>query len=243
MNMSDSLPFLPQTESVDFYPYDAADFLLHKVDLEKVIDLGKSTHFGALEPPPPLFEPILKELLVSGFVVTMRFNHCIPLDSDIPEIVLNGRHAAWGVRDADALTLGFDMAARPDTTHRGLENVNPSEDMDTVWLSTLGFALSDGLMLCGPADPPADVVKDFQLGEDQLVVTELLVNVWEPGRSLAPWLQFTQQGSDAVLRVDERGRGDFSDALQMTLEDFYRHNPHITNLGADDLRQLGGFDL
>ena len=243
MNISDSLPFMPQTESLDLYPNDAADFLLHKVDWEKVIDLGKSTHFGALEPPPPLFDPVLKELQISGSVVTMSFDHSMALGGDIPEITLNGRRAELVVLDEDALTLGFDMAARPDTTHRGLENVNPSEDMDTVWLSTMGFALSDGLMLCGPTDPQAGVVKDFQLGEDQLMVTELLVDVWEPGRSLAPWLQFTQQGADGVLRVDELGRGDFSDALQMTLEDFYHHNPHITNLGADDLRQLGGFDL
>ncbi|MDZ7813572.1 MAG: hypothetical protein U5L74_10800 [Ideonella sp.] len=46
-----------------------------------------------------------------------------------------------------------------------------------------------------------------------------------------------------MLRIDDSGQGDFQDALQMTLEDFYRHNPHITNLGADELRQVGGFDL
>lgn len=243
MNMTDPTEALPPAESINLYPNESAAFLLQKVDWEKVIELGKSSEFGPLEPTAPSLEPALKQLQISGTALTMTFEHRMPWGSEIPEITLNGRRAELLVLDQDALTLGFDMATRPDITPTGRGNVNLSDDMDTVWLSTMGFALSDGVMLCGPAEAPSGGVKDFLLGEDQLVLTELLVDVWEPGQSLEPWLQFTQQGADGVLRVDESGQGDFRDALQMTLEDFYRHNPHITNLGADELRQVGGFDL
>lgn len=243
MNIPIPLEALAHMESIELYPNESAAFLLQKVDWEKVIELGQSTEFGTLTPMAPLPEPALKQVQISGTALTMTFEHRMPWASELPEITVNGRRAELLVLDCDALTLGFDMAARPDTTTTGRLNVNLNDDMDTVWLSTMGYALSDGVMLCGPTEPPSGVVKDFQLGEDQLVLTELLLDVWEPGQSLDPWLQFTQQGADGVLRIDDSGQGDFQDALQMTLEDFYRHNPHITNLGADELRQVGGFDL
>lgn len=230
---------------------ESAEFLLQKVAWDQVIDQGQSTAFGASEavstwsslaedwdaPLPP--QPVLKDVQVLGSMVTLTFEQHLPTGYEIPEIRLNGQRAELVVLDQDALTLGFDIAPDLATLFERQPNVNLSDDTEKVWLSTMGFALSDGVAMCGPMERPA-VVQNFQLGEDQLVVTELLVDVWEPGQSLGRWLEFTQHGHDGVLRVDERGQGDFSHALHMTLEDFYRHNAHITNLNADDLRRMGG---
>ena len=120
--------------------------------------------------------------------------------------------------------------------------IDLTDDMDKVWLSTMGFAHSDAIIFLGPIERP-EVVQDFRLGEDQLMITSLLQDLWRPHQSLAPWVEFTQAGTHGLLRVDEGGQGNFSAGLTMTLEAFYRHNPHITNLSADDLRLLGGFDV
>lgn len=233
---------------------ESAEFLLQKVAWDEVIALGQSTVFGATEEVsmwstlaedwnaalPP--QPVLKDVQIEGSMVTMTFDKHLPAGHEIPEIRLNGQRAELVVLDREALTLGFDTAPDLACLFERQNNVNLSDDTDKVWLSTVGFALSDGLMVCDPVAQP-ERVQDFLLGEDQLVITDLLVDVWAPGQSLQPWLDFTQEGLDGVLRVDESGQGDFSQALHMTLEDFYRHNAHITNLSADDLRQLGGFDL
>lgn len=121
-------------------------------------------------------------------------------------------------------------------------DVSLNEDMDKVWLSTMGFAHSDGVIFLDPIERP-EVVQDFHLGEDQLMITSLLQDQWRPQQSLAPWVEFRQSGAHGVLRVDMGGQGNFSRGLTMTLQEFYRHNPHITNLTADDLRQMGGFDV
>ena len=121
-------------------------------------------------------------------------------------------------------------------------DLNLSEEADKVWLSTMGFAHSDGVIFLDPVERP-EVVHGFQLGEDQLAIASLLQDLWRPHQSLAPWVEFSRIGLHGVLRMDERGHGNFSSGLTMTLAEFYRHNPHITNLTADDLRLLGGFDV
>lgn len=236
------------------YLNESAEFLLQRVAWDQVIDQGKLPELGSPEATsgwasltedwnaalPP--QPVLRGVQIHGSMVTMTFEQNLPGGHEIPEIKLNGQRAELVVLDRNALTLGFDTVPDLAKLFERHPNVNLSDDADKVWLSTMGFALSDGLMVCDPVERQ-ERVQDFQLGEDQLVITDLLVDVWEPGQSLQPWLEFTQDGKDGVLRVDERGQGDFSQALHMTLEDFYRHNAHITNLNADDLRQLGGFDL
>ncbi|MDZ7813566.1 MAG: Ig-like domain-containing protein [Ideonella sp.] len=87
-----------------------------------------------------------------------------------------------------------------------------------------------------------DVVLDFKLGEDRLMLTDLFADVVET-QSLDQWLQLSREGNSAVLRVDDDGDGQFDAGFSIKLQDFYLQNTTVSTLTLDELRRQGGLEV
>ncbi len=153
------------------------------------------------------------------------------------------------VIDASALADGNVLFS-----HGGQDTLLGGAGADTLWgqgadggNSLRGGAGADTFAWNAPTGTAQafaqgqDVVLDFKLGEDRLMLTDLFADVVET-QSIDQWLQLSREGNSAVLRVDDDGDGQFDAGFSIKLQDFYLQNTTVSTLTLDELRRQGGLE-
>ena len=166
----------------------------------------------------------------------------------------DANHVWVGTSGHDVIDASAQANGNVLFSHGGHDTLLGGAGADTLWVqgadggnSLRGGAGADTFAWNAPAGTAQafaqgqDVVLDFKLGEDRLMLTDLFADVVET-QSIDQWLQLSREGNSAVLRVDDDGDGQFDVGFSIKLQDFYLQNPTISTLTLEELRRQGGLE-